>query len=161
MATRSITQRGDEILTKVCRPVERFDKKLETLLADMAQTMYKADGVGLAGPQVGMLRRLFVVDIGQGLIEAVNPEIRERSGADQGLEGCLSCPDIMALVTRPTRVVLHACDRFGREYDLEAEGFLARAICHEYDHLDGKTIYETGDRLLTREQAQRYLEEQQ
>ncbi len=160
MATRKIVTRGDEVLTKVCRPVENFDKKLHSLLDDMAQTMYKANGVGLAGPQVGMLRRIFVVDVGEGLIEAVNPEIIACDGEQENTEGCLSCPGIIALTRRPERLTLKAQDRYGEEYILEAEGFLAQALSHENDHLDGKTIYETAVRMLTKEEYEQLLEEQ-
>ncbi len=161
MATRIIVKRGDEVLTKVCRPIEVFDKKLHNLLDDMAHTMYKANGVGLAGPQVGMLRRLFVVDIGEGLIEVINPEIVDAQGEQENVEGCLSCPGIMALTHRPERLTIKAQDRYGKEFILEAEGFLAQALSHEYDHLDGKTIYETAVRLLTKEEYEQLLEEQE
>ncbi len=161
MATRRIVKRGDEVLTKVCRPVENFDKKLHNLLDDMAQTMYKANGVGLAGPQVGMLRRIFVVDVGEGLIEAINPEIIACDGEQENTEGCLSCPGIIALTRRPERLTLKAQDRYGEEYILEAEGFLAQALSHENDHLDGKTIYETAVRMLTKEEYEQLLEEQE
>lgn len=161
MATRTIVKRGDEVLTKVCRPVENFDKKLHDLLDDMAQTMYKANGVGLAGPQVGMLRRLFVVDIGEGLIEAINPEIIAADGEQENTEGCLSCPGIIALTRRPERLTLKAQNRYGEAYILEAEGFLAQALSHENDHLDGKTIYETAVRMLSKEEYEQLLEEQE
>ncbi len=161
MATRRIVKRGDEVLTKVCRPVENFDRKLHSLLDDMAQTMYKANGVGLAGPQVGMLRRIFVVDVGEGLIEAINPEIIACEGEQENTEGCLSCPGIIALTRRPERLTLKAQDRYGEEYILEAEGFLAQALSHENDHLDGKTIYETAVRMLTKEEYEQLLEEQE
>lgn len=161
MATRIIVKRGDEVLTKVCRPIEVFDKKLHNLLDDMAHTMYKANGVGLAGPQVGMLRRLFVVDIGEGLIEVINPEIVDAQGEQENVEGCLSCPGIMALTHRPERLTIKAQDRYGKEFILEAEGFLAQALSHEYDHLDGKTIYETAVRMLTKEEYEQLLEEQE
>lgn len=161
MATRKIVKRGDEILTKVCRPVENFDKKLHNLLDDMAQTMYKANGVGLAGPQVGMLRRLFVVDVGEGLIECINPEIIDAQGEQENTEGCLSCPGMIALTHRPERLTIKAQDRYGEEYVLEAEGFLAQALSHENDHLDGKTIYETAVRMLSKEEYEQLLEEQE
>ena len=161
MATRKIVKRGDEILTKVCRPVENFDKKLHNLLDDMAQTMYKANGVGLAGPQVGMLRRVFVVDVGEGLIECINPEIIDAQGEQENTEGCLSCPGMIALTHRPERLTIKAQDRYGKEYVLEAEGFLAQALSHENDHLDGKTIYETAVRMLSKEEYEQLLEEQE
>lgn len=161
MATRNIVKRGDEVLTKVCRPVENFDKKLHALLDDMAQTMYKANGVGLAAPQVGMLRRLFIVDIGEGLIECINPQIIAAEGEQENAEGCLSCPGMIALTRRPERLTLQAQDRYGEEYILEAEGFLAQALSHENDHLDGKTIYETAVRMLSKEEYEQLMEEQE
>ena len=161
MATRNIVKRGDDILTKVCRPVEKFDTKLHLLLDDMAETMYKADGVGLAGPQVGMLRRLFVVDIGEGLIEAINPEIIDPQGEQENMEGCLSCPGVTVLTRRPNKLTLKAQNRYGEEYTLQAEGFLAQALSHEYDHLEGKTIYETAVRFLTKKECEQLREEQE
>ena len=155
MAYRNIVKRGDAVLTKKCRPVENFDKKLHDLLDDMAQTMYKAEGVGLAAPQVGILRRLVVVDIGEGLIELINPEITERDGQAEGMEGCLSCPDIWAVVDRPYTVTVKAQDRYGEEFVITAEDFLARAFCHELDHLDGITIYESSKRILSREEIEK------
>ena len=157
MAIRNIVKRGDEALTKICRPVEKFDARLRSLLEDMANTMYKAEGVGLAAPQVGILRRMFVVDVGEGLIECVNPEFIEKEGEQDSIEGCLSCPDILGLVKRPQSVTLRALDRFGKEFTLSADGFLATALCHEYDHLDGKTIYETAEKMLTKEQYEEYI----
>lgn len=154
MAFRNIVKRGDSVLTKKCRPVENFDKKLHDLLDDMAHTMYKANGVGLAAPQVGILRRLVVVDIGEGLIELINPEITEREGENEGMEGCLSCPDIWAVVNRPYKVTVKAQDRYGKEFEIKAEDFLARAFCHELDHLDGITIYESSTRILSREEVE-------
>ncbi len=154
MAYRNIVKRGDDVLTKRCRPVENFDKKLSDLLDDMAQTMYKANGVGLAAPQVGILRRIVVVDIGEGLIELINPEITERDGEQEGMEGCLSCPDIWAVVDRPYTVTVKAQDRNGKEFTITAEDFLARAFCHELDHLDGITIYESSKRILSREEVE-------
>ena len=137
MATRNIVKRGDEVLTKVCRPVENFDKKLHNLLDDMAQTMYKANGVGLAGPQVGMLRRLFVVDVGEGLIECINPEIIDAQGEQENTEGCLSCPNNWGITSRPMSVIVEAYDRHGNKFRVKGEGLKARAFCHEIDHLDG------------------------
>ncbi len=159
MAYRNIVKRGDEVLTKKCRPVENFDKKLHILLDDMAQTMYKAQGVGLAGPQVGILRRLAVVDVGEGLIELVNPVIIEREGEEDGVEGCLSCPDIWGVVGRPTKITVKAYDRNGKEFTVTVEGFFARACCHEIDHLDGITIYESARRMISPEEMEELTRE--
>ncbi len=137
MALRNIVTEKEARLRKVSRPVEKFDERLWTLLDDMADTMYEADGVGIAGVQVGVLRRVFVVDIGEGLTEFINPTITAQSGEQDGLEGCLSSPGEYGLVVRPEKVTIEAYDRHGKPFTLEAEGFMARAICHENDHLDG------------------------
>ena len=137
MAIRNIVKLGDDCLRKVCKPQEKFDLRLWLLLKDMADTMYKAEGVGLAGPQVGVLRRVVVIDVGDGLVELVNPVIVERSGEQCGREGCLSLPGRQGIVTRPNHVKVQAQDRKGKPFELEAEGFFARAVCHELDHLDG------------------------
>ncbi len=138
MAIRKIVILGeDDVLRKHSRPVEVFDKRLQSLLSDMAETMYAADGVGLAAPQVGVLKRCVVIDIGDGLLELVNPEIVESSGSEVRVEGCLSIPRRRCTVERPTRVVVRAQDRKGRPIEIVAEDFLAQAVCHELDHLDG------------------------
>lgn len=148
MAIRMIVKEGDDILRKKCRPVERFDKKLWDLLDDMADTMHAADGVGLAGPQVGMMRRIVVMDVGEGVIEMINPQIVETSGEQEGPEGCLSCPGEQWLVKRPMRAVAKALDRNGQEIQVEGEGLLARCICHEIDHLDGILYKDKGIRRI-------------
>lgn len=137
MAIRNIVKLGDDVLRKVCRTQLTFDEKLADLLDDMADTMYKAEGVGLAAPQVGILRRICVVDIGEDLIELVNPVITEKSGEQLGSEGCLSIPDRYEEVKRPMKVTVRAQDRNGNNFTIKAEGFKARALCHEIDHLDG------------------------
>lgn len=137
MAIRKIVEIGDEKLRKHCKPVEKFDLRLRILLNDMADTMYKAEGVGLAAPQVGILRRAVVVDVGDGLIELVNPEIIHTEGEQTGAEGCLSVPGRSGVVTRPNIVTVRAQNRNGEFFEATAEGFLARAFCHEIDHLDG------------------------
>jgi len=138
MAIRKIVKLGeDDVLRKRCRKVEKFDKRLEQLLDDMADTMYEADGAGLAAPQVGILKRCVVIDAGEGLIELVNPEILSAEGTQMCIEGCLSVPGRRGRVERPEKVIVHAQDRKGRHIELEGEGFLANAICHELDHLDG------------------------
>ena len=138
MAIRKIMVLGeDEVLRKRARRVDVFDKRLRTLLDDMAETMYKADGVGLAAPQVGILKRVVTIDVGDGLIELVNPEIVASEGAVVGVESCLSVPDRCGTVERPEKVTVRARNRAGEEIEVTGEGFLARALCHEIDHLDG------------------------
>ena len=138
MAIRKIVVLGeDEVLRKRSRRVDKFDKRLRTLLDDMAQTMYDADGVGLAAPQVGILKRAVVVDAGGGLIELVNPEIIRAEGARVGVESCLSVPDRCGTVERPEKVAVRAQNRRGEPIEITGEGFLAVALCHEIDHLDG------------------------
>jgi len=137
MAIRNIVKVGDGVLRKICRTQLNFDEKLAILLDDMAETMYAAEGVGLAAPQVGILRRVCVVDIGDGLIELVNPVITEKSGEQIGNEGCLSVPERFEEVKRPMNVTVRAQDRNGNNFTISAEGFKARALCHEIDHLDG------------------------
>ena len=137
MAVMKILRLGDETLRKKSHPVTKIDRRTIGLLKDMAETMYAADGCGLAAPQVGILRRMVVIDVGDGLIELINPEIIESEGEEIGVEGCLSVPGRRGTVKRPTKVVVRALDKKGREIELTAEGFLARAVCHELDHLDG------------------------
>ena len=148
MAIRNIVKYGDEILTKVCRPVEKFDEKLSTLLDDMYETMEDANGVGLAAPQVGLLRRIVVIDVGEGRIELINPEIIKTSGEQDGAEGCLSFPGEFGMVKRPMKVRAKFQDRNGEWYEIEAEELLARCIMHETDHLDGKLYVDIMSREL-------------
>ena len=148
MAIRKIVEIGDDKLRKQCKPVEKFDMRLRVLLKDMADTMYKANGVGLAAPQVGILRRVVVVDVGDGLIEMVNPEIIHTEGEQTGPEGCLSVPGRSGVVTRPNIVTVRYQDRDGVEYEATAEEFLARAFCHEIDHLDGTLYVDKMDREI-------------
>ena len=139
MALREIMKFGEDILRKKCRAVTAFDDKLATLLDDLGDTLQSADGVGLAAPQVGILRRAVVIDIrdGKGMIEMVNPEIVSQDGNQIGDEGCLSAPGEWGRVERPMRVTVKAFDRTGKEFTMKGEGLLARAICHELDHLEG------------------------
>ena len=159
MALRKIVKEKESMLRKVSRPIEKFDDRLHTLLDDMADTMYEADGCGIAGVQVGVLRRCFVVDIGDGLIEFVNPEITLREGEQDGMEGCLSSPGDFGLVVRPKKITIKALDRAGKPFELTAEDFLARAICHEYDHLDGRIFKDITHHMLTEEELRRMDEE--
>lgn len=137
MAIRNIRKLGDDILRKKCRRVENIDERTLTLLDDMAETMRLADGVGLAAPQVGVLKRAVVIDVGEGLIELINPEIVSEEGSVTSAEGCLSVPGKWGTVTRPERVTVHAMGRDGKKFDITGEGMLAKALCHEIDHLDG------------------------
>ena len=140
MAKRRIMTGDAECLYKVCRKVDNFDKRLAVLLDDMAETMYDAEGVGLAAPQVGILKRAVVIDCGNGLVELINPEILETSGEQGGYEGCLSFPGKSAEITRPARVTFRAQDHTGQWYTRTVEGINARCVCHECNHLDGITI---------------------
>ena len=138
MAIRKIVEMGtDDILRKRARRVDKFDRRLHQLLDDMADTMLEADGVGLAAPQVGILKRCCVIDVGEGLIELVNPEIVSREGEVTVIEGCLSVPDRAGKVVRPEKVKVKAQDRNGEPIEVEGEGILAVCLCHELDHLDG------------------------
>lgn len=152
MALRTIITTGDDRLRKKARPVTDFNERFHDLLDDMYETMQKDDGVGLAAPQVGILRRAAVIDIGEGLVELVNPVITERSGDQYGNEGCLSVPGKYGMVHRPQKVSVEAQDRNGKQIKLEAEGFLAVAVCHELDHLDGVLFIDLADRMLTPEE---------
>lgn len=141
MAKRIIKTGEAECLYKVAKPVKNFDEKLGQLLDDMAETMYEADGCGLAAPQVGVIRRVIVIDCSEErdeLIEAVNPEIIFTEGEQGGMEGCLSFPEEQGYVIRPNVAIMRAFDRFGNEFEVRGEGLLARAMLHECDHLDGK-----------------------
>ena len=143
MALRGIVTIGDDILYKKSRKVEVFDDRLGQLIDDMIETMYAANGVGLAAVQIGILRRVVVVDTGDGVVyELVNPEIIESSGEQDGFEGCLSGPGKRGPVTRPMHVTLKAQDREGKEHIYSVSGFTARAFCHETDHLDGTLFVE-------------------
>ena len=142
MALRQIRILGDDILAKPCRPVKEMTPRLRELVDDMLETMYEANGVGLAAPQVGVLRRIVVIDVGEGPIVMVNPEILERSGEQTGEEGCLSYPGKYGIVTRADYVKARALDVDMQEYEIEGEGLLARAIQHELDHLDGHMFVE-------------------
>ena len=159
MAIRKIVTLGDDALRKECRREEKFNLRLWLLLKDMAETMYKAEGVGLAAPQVGVLRRVVVIDAGDGLVEFINPEIIETEGEQCGREGCLSLPGRQAIVTRSRKVKVRAQDRKGEYFELEAEDLFARAICHELDHLDGRLYIDVMDRELTPEEIEGHVPE--
>lgn len=137
MATRIIRTDDDPILRKTSKVVEKIDERINILLDDMIETMYQADGVGLAAPQVGILKRIIVIDVGEGVIELINPEIIEEAGEQTDSEGCLSLPGKSGDVTRPENVKVKGLNRKGEEVVYEAEDLFARAICHEIDHLNG------------------------
>ena len=151
MAIREIRKYDDPALYKVCRPVEKFDERLGELLDDMAETMYQANGVGLAAPQVGILRRVVVIDVGDGIIELVNPRIVGTAGSETTSEGCLSFPVQYGLVERPTEVEIEAGDRHGKTFRMTGHDLLARAFCHETDHLDGKVFKTIAIEMLDEE----------
>ena len=137
MALRTIRVEGDSVLTKISRPVDKMTPRIQDLITDMLDTMYEAMGVGLAAPQVGILKRIVVIDVGDGPIILINPEIIEKSGEQTGDEGCLSVPGMSGQVTRPDHVKVKALNEDMEEVVYEGEGLLARAFCHELDHLDG------------------------
>ena len=148
MAIREIREKGDEILYKKCKAVVKFDEKLHILLDDMYETMQSRDGVGLAAPQVGILKRAVVIDVGDGKIELINPEIVEESGEQTGSEGCLSVPGVFGEVTRPNVVTVKAQDRDGKWFNITGKELLARAFCHEIEHLDGKLFLDRVIRFI-------------
>lgn len=137
MAIRNIRKDDDEILRKVSKKVEKIDERIITLLDDMADTMYKADGVGLAAPQIGVLRRVAVIDVGNGIIELINPIIVYEHGEQMEEEGCLSLPGRNGIVKRPAKVIVRALNRKGETFEVKGTELLARALCHEIDHLNG------------------------
>lgn len=137
MAIRKIRLEGDSVLGKKCRPVEKMTEKIHVLVDDMLDTMYESNGVGLAAPQVGILKRVVVIDIGEGPIVMINPRLLEAEGEQTGDEGCLSVPGVAGEVTRPNYVKIKAFDEEMQEFEIEATELLARACCHEIDHLDG------------------------
>ena len=148
MAIREIREKGDEILYKKCKAVVKFDEKLHILLDDMYETMQSRDGVGLAAPQVGILKRAVVIDVGDGKIELINPEIVEESGEQTGSEGCLSVPGVFGEVTRPNVVTVKAQDRDGKWFKITGKELLARAFCHEIEHHDGKLFLDRVIRFI-------------
>lgn len=161
MALRNILIEGEPTLEKTARPVTRFDRRLHDLLDDLAETMDNANGVGLAAPQVGVLRRVAVVCDGDDIIELINPEIISESGEQSGVEGCLSVPGRYGIVTRPYTVRVRAQDRRGAWFEIEGEELLARGICHELEHLDGHLYTERVERYLTDEEIEELMKEEQ
>ena len=162
MALRKIVLQGDECLTKVCRPVTDFNSRLHTLLDDMTDTLLDSGGVGLAAPQVGILRRVCVVlNEDDEVIELVNPEIIFTDGEQTGLEGCLSVPGKYGIVTRPEVVRVRAQDRNGDFFEVEDSDLTARCFCHEIEHLDGHLFIEHTDHLMTEEELQEFIRRQE
>lgn len=154
MGIRKILTDKEPALHKVCKPVEVFDRKLHKLLDDMIDTLEEAQGVGLAAPQVGILRRVVIVDTGDGILELINPTMVETSGEQVGAEGCLSVPGKYGLVKRPMYAKVRAQDRNGEWYEAEAEELIARCFCHELDHLDGIVYTEVMEYFLTEEELE-------
>ena len=154
MGLRKILTDKEPALHKVCKPVEKFDRKLHSLLDDMADTLEDANGVGLAAPQVGILRRVVIVDTGDGILELINPELIETDGEQEGAEGCLSVPGKYGLVKRPYYAKVRAQDRDGQWFEAEGEELIGRCFCHELDHLDGIVYTEVMERWLSDEELQ-------
>ncbi len=159
MALRNIVEKGERCLEKRCRSVVNFDERLHTLLDDMGDTLIQSGGVGLAAPQVGILRRAVLVletNVPEGeheyVIELINPEIIERSGEQTGPEGCLSVPGVFGLVSRPDYVKVRAQDRFGEFFEVEGTGLTARCFCHELDHLEGRLFVDIAEKILSNEE---------
>ena len=156
MGLRKILNDKDPALHKVCKPVEKFDWKLHKLLDDMRDTLAEANGVGLAAPQVGILRRVVIVDTGEEILELVNPTMLETDGEQEGIEGCLSVPGKYGLVKRPYHAKVRAQDRDGNWYEAEGEELIARCFCHELDHLDGIVYTQVMERFLTEKELEEY-----
>ena len=154
MGLRKILTDRDPALHKVCKPVEKFDGKLHKLLDDMRETLDEANGVGLAAPQVGILRRVVIVDTGEEILELINPELIATDGEQEGAEGCLSVPGRYGLVKRPYYAKVRAQDRFGEWFEAEGEELIGRCFCHELDHLDGILYTQVMDRFLTDEELE-------
>lgn len=152
MALRKILNDKDEMLHKVCRPVEKFDQRLAILLDDMHETLDKAQGIGLAAPQVGLCRRIFIMHLDEGSVEAINPQIISSKGKQRVAEGCLSCPNVWGYVTRPMKVTLRAQDRFGNWFEQEFTELGAQCASHESDHLDGHVFTEKVEEFFVPEE---------
>ena len=160
MALRNIVKEGDPILAKKCRPVEKFDKKLWQLIDDMIETLEESGGVGLAAPQVGVMRRVCIINVGDGPIEFINPVIVEADGEQEVQEGCLSCPGEFGIIKRPAHVKAQFNDREGNLCEIEGDDLLAQAMCHEFDHLDGIIFKSKVERMLSEEELRAMREEE-
>lgn len=161
MSLRTIITEGDPVLGKICRPVEKFDSRLHDLLDDMKETLLQSNGVGLAAPQIGILRRVvLVMDPEENIIELVNPVIVKTDGEQTGLEGCLSVPGKYGVVTRPMYVTVQAQDRNGEHFEVSGESLTARCFCHELDHLDGHLFVEHAVEFYTPEELDAMAEDE-
>lgn len=161
MALRNLRYEGDELLYKRSREITQINERILQLLDDMAQTMYKEEGVGLAAPQVGVLRRCVVIDVGEGLVKLINPEIISSEGENESMEGCLSVPDHVGIVKRPQKVTVKAQNEQGEEITINAEDFYAKALCHEIDHLNGIIFTDIAETLYSKEEYEKMLEEEE
>ena len=160
MAILNIVKEGDPVLRKICRPVTEITPRTIQLLEDMKETLHKADGCGLAAPQVGVLRRIALVEVEKGkLYELINPEIIAREGVQNEMEGCLSLPGEWGITERPEKVTVRAMDRNGEMYEVSGEGLMARALCHELDHLDGVLYKDKAIHMLTKEEIEEQFED--
>jgi len=154
MAILNIVKEGDPILRKVCRPVTEITPRIRQLAEDMAETLIDANGAGLAAPQVGILRRMVLVDTGKEILTMINPEIIHTEGEQEEMEGCLSVPDVWGITHRPMKVTVKALNLAGEEYTVTGEGLTARAFCHELDHLNGKLFVDEAVHILTPEETE-------
>ena len=159
MAILNIVKEGDPTLRKVCRPVVEITPRILTLLDDMRETLAEANGAGLAAPQVGILRRIALVDLGEEIVELINPEIIETEGEQEEVEGCLSVPDVWGITRRPAYVKVKALNRNGEEFTVEGEGLNARCLCHEIDHLDGHLFTDNVLHILSPEEVEEMMED--
>ena len=159
MAILNIVKEGDPTLRKVCRPVVEITPRILTLLDDMRETLAEANGAGLAAPQVGILRRIALVDLGEETVELINPEIIETEGEQEEVEGCLSVPDVWGVTRRPAYVKVKALNRNGEEFTVEGEGLNARCLCHEIDHLDGHLFTDNVLHILSPEEVEEMMED--
>ena len=157
MAILNIVKEGDPTLRKVCRPVTEITPRILQLLDDMAETLVDANGAGLAAPQVGILRRICLVDTGEEIVELINPEIIEKEGEQEEVEGCLSLPDVWGYTNRPERVKVRAMNRYGEMFEIEGEGLNARCFCHELDHLDGHLVTDRAVHILTPDEVKEMM----
>ena len=159
MAILNIVKEGDPTLRKVCRPVVEITPRILTLLDDMRETLIEANGAGLAAPQVGILRRIALVELGEEIVELINPEIIESKGEQEEVEGCLSVPDVWGVTRRPAYVKVRALNRNGEEFTVEGEGLNARCLCHEIDHLDGHLFTDNVLHILSPEEVEEMMED--
>ncbi len=160
MAILNIVKEGDPLLRKKCRPVTEITPRILTLLDDMRETLIEANGAGLAAPQVGILRRIALVDLGEEIVELINPEILETEGEQEEVEGCLSVPDVWGITKRPAWVKVRAMNRDGAEFEVEGEGLNARCLCHEIDHLDGHLFTDNVVHILSPEEVEELMGEE-